>query len=101
MKERITHAAVLSKDGKTMKVGKQHADCFRAFENIDDASEKAKAQGFFTSLGRYVDRTEAAKIAAAARQVPKGTDFLFSEDLWSERHGGKFNYDPKKGYVKK
>lgn len=46
-------------------------------------------QGFTTSTGRYVDRTEGLKIAIAAGQADpanrrsgSGSSHLFSEDLW-------------------
>jgi hypothetical protein len=39
-------------------------------------------QGFMTSSGRYVSRTEAAKIARAAGQTVSQRSSLFSEDLW-------------------
>jgi hypothetical protein len=42
-------------------------------------------QGFVTSTGRYVDRTEGLRIAVAAKQTdgPKyQPTSLFSEDLW-------------------
>lgn len=51
-------------------------------------------QGFVTSLGRFVDRTEARKIAEAADQIIAGRvdkdgipykavhPHLFSEDVW-------------------
>lgn len=39
-------------------------------------------QGFITSLDRYVQRAEAARIAFAAGQIEAPTDILFSEDLY-------------------
>jgi len=41
-------------------------------------------QGFLTSAGRFVDRTEGAEIAVAARQTDKlqWPPLLYSEDLW-------------------
>jgi hypothetical protein len=41
-----------------------------------------KEQGFLTSNNRFVDRTEAAKIAIECKQVQKETEYLFSEDLY-------------------
>lgn len=49
-------------------------------ERIDDHE-----QGFVTSLGRFVGREEARKIADAAGQTSerdRGMSILFSEDLW-------------------
>ena len=59
--------------------------------------------GFLTNYKRFVDRKEAAKIASLAKQIEdyeegKG---LFSEELWSPSNGGKFDYDPIKGYIEK
>jgi len=39
-------------------------------------------QGFMTSMGRFVDREEAASIAFAARQIDRRKSGLVSEDLW-------------------
>ena len=41
-------------------------------------------QGFVTSEGRWVDRTEAASIAITAGQIKalKWPPYLYSEDLW-------------------
>lgn len=38
--------------------------------------------GFVTSHGRFVDRVEGARVAYAARQIPRDNGFLTSEDLW-------------------
>lgn len=46
---------------------------------------KASDQGFVTSIGRFVGRAEAARLAIAAGQIvqPKfQPNTLFSEDLW-------------------
>lgn len=46
---------------------------------------KGSDQGFLTSLGRFIGREEAAKIAVAAGQIIKPKfqpTQLFSEDLW-------------------
>jgi hypothetical protein len=39
-------------------------------------------QGFMTSQGRFVDRSEAARLAFAAGQIEKPKPTLYSEDLW-------------------
>jgi hypothetical protein len=39
-------------------------------------------QGFITSRGVFVTRTQAAKIAYAAGQIAAPKRLLFSEDLW-------------------
>lgn len=96
-KENIKHAAVKSECGLII-LGKSHADCFhKGFHTGLEMSKKAIDQGFFTSLGRYVDREEAAKIAVNAGQV-KDSTVLCSEDLWSPRHGGSYEYDYVRGY---
>lgn len=99
-KESITHAAIVAKNGMIL-LGKCHADCFhQAFNTGIKTNGKAHHQGFFTSKGRYVIREVAARIAVRSGQMPKGTKVLCSEDLWSERHGGKFKYTPVLGYYK-
>ncbi len=48
-------------------------------------TDAMREQGFLTSLGRFVDRTEGAIIAEMANQLIRKTpptDLLFSEDLW-------------------
>ena len=98
MKELIKHAAVKATNGMIL-LGKCHADCFYQGSNIGlKMSSKATDQGFFTNKGRYVDRTEGAKIAVTSGQVIKPCSFLFSEDLWCERDGGLYQYDQIKGY---
>lgn len=100
MKEMIKHAAVKAKNGMIL-LGKCHADCFHQGSSIGlEMCSKADHQGFFTNLGRYVDRKEAARIAFEAGQVDKNLMYLFSEDLWSPEENGQFQYDSVKGYFK-
>ena len=61
----------------------------------------AKAQGFFTSKGRFVDRETAGVVAFKAKQTEEKKSVLFSEDLWSPRENGLFKYDPVEGYISK
>jgi hypothetical protein len=98
-KEKIVHAAVISKNSKMIFLGKSHADCFEQADYVGVKTDgKALKQGFFTSKGRFVIREIAARIAVKAGQVRKGTTVLCSEDLWSARHGGKHSYDHNYGY---
>lgn len=98
MSEEIKHAAVKSEDGWIF-IGKCHADCFHKAHNINvKMSKKAEDQGFVTSMGRFVQRGEAAKIAFDNGQIVKGTKLLFSEDLWCPSYNGQFDYDEIKGY---
>ena len=63
--------------------GPKHAHCI-ATSYILNPSHKASDMhnsGFVTSLYRYVDREEGARIAYAAGQIPNPKDILFSEDL--------------------
>lgn len=99
--EKIIHAAVKSVDGRIF-FGKCHGDCFfKAHAMSVKMSSKADHQGFLTNKGRFVNRKEAAEIASFQGQVDTPTTILFSEDLWSERDGGKYNHDEIKGYVLK
>lgn len=100
-KETITHAAVKTIFGWPI-LGKCHADCFHKgdFTGIE-MSGRFLDQGFITNLGRYVGREEAFNIAFDAGQIDSEEGgVLCSEDLWSERHGGKYQYDYVKGYHK-
>jgi hypothetical protein len=61
----------------------RHHNLFIAYERLGPPDE----QGFITSTGRFVDRTEALAIALASGQPMingsgRHTDMLFSEDLW-------------------
>ena len=49
---------------------------------INNKDGKATIQGFLTSKGMFVDRTEAGKIAFEARQISAPSNYLFSEDLY-------------------
>jgi hypothetical protein len=62
-------------------------------------SQKADDQGFLTNLDRYVNRIEAAKIAINAGQVNDSIKILFSEDLWNEPDGGRYDYCELNGYM--
>lgn len=82
-----------------------------------ESSQKADAQGFVTSTGRYVLRAEGYLIALAANQIETQPDnldcdifdtgpsnkikLLFSEDLWSLQNYGKYDYCEIKGYILK
>ena len=69
--------------------GHQLIYCGHRHNNILWQSEKVSRspyhQGFLTSRGRFVDRTEAARIAIAAGQIKElqyHDEHLFSEDLY-------------------
>jgi len=98
--ESIKHAAVITTDGWPI-FGKTHAECFgKGFYIGIKLSPKAIDQGFITSFGRYVDRSDAAIIAVKSGQLDK-CDFLFSEYLWDIDNNGKYDYDTIEGYVLK
>lgn len=87
-RETIICAAVKDATGQIFR-GNRHADCFNAIASRGlKANVKAEAQGFITSLGRYVDRKEAREIQRAAgipSADPKGYFSeveLYSEDLY-------------------
>ena len=99
--EEIKHAAVISQVGMIF-LGKSHADCFHQMAGVGiKPLTAAKAQGFFTSHGRFVDRDTAAKLAFQAGQIRHEASCLLSEDLWSDRHEGTQKYDSVKGYSPK
>lgn len=67
-----------------VELGYRHHDIFRRF-NVEDDKEidtGMYAQGFFTSKGRWVSRSDAAKIAYAAGQIDSPVRLLTSEDLY-------------------
>lgn len=52
-----------------IEIGYRHHDIFMRF--MGEVSKNPYDQGFYTSLGRYVDRYEGMKIAKDAGQVPQ------------------------------
>jgi hypothetical protein len=65
----------------------RHHDLIRIMkvQGLPDQLLDLRNQGFLTSMGRFVDRYEAAKIARAAGQIirePTPPDMLTSEDVW-------------------
>lgn len=120
--ETIKHAAVRNKSETRSQmdfvmIGKCHPDCIQKGAEVGiKMSSLDEDQGFITSKGRFVRRGEAFQIALAAGQIdpPKNVEIdpllfdvgtitpkahrLFSEDLWSPEHGGKYSYDEIKGY---
>lgn len=63
----------------------RHHDIIGAMSAAGLTAEATRDQGFLTSVGRYVGREEACRIAASAGQIRSKTgpaDRLFSEDLW-------------------
>ena len=71
-KEYIIYAAIKRKKPK---------QCHRCYyQQLSDIFEIEK--GFYTSKGRFVDRTEAAKIAYECGQTSELKDILYSEDLY-------------------
>lgn len=68
--------------------GFRHPCCISSLHALNPdlwawARQHGKAtQGFITSIGRFVDRKEAAEIALAQGQVDGPVSVLTSEDLW-------------------
>jgi hypothetical protein len=63
-----------------IEIGYRHHDILIRFPEVDPFQ-----QGFYTSMGRYVDREEGFKIAEKADQIIRITGSygtLFSEDLY-------------------
>lgn len=88
MSERIVAAAIkLGSVTLTMPPPARHGAIFRAFgEAVREPFPEFGEQGFITTSGRFVGRTEAYRIAGRAEQFLPGSvqrgDELFSEDLW-------------------
>lgn len=88
--EKIRAAAV--RVDTQMFWGDNHGECIRKLKD-------ATIQGFMTTLGRFVDRKEALKIARANGQIkhkhaPK--DILLSEDLKDLPKEKETENDPEK-----
>ena len=75
---------ITNSDNHKCILGYRHCDIMTHFNNL--VRKDPTAQGFFTSKGRFVSRTEAMQIALEAGQVKKGKTIhekgLFSEDLY-------------------
>ena len=94
----ISHAAIITECGVTI-TGKCHADCFR--EGTLRGLKLLSAvdnQGFLCNKGIFHRRHEAAHVAFICGQIDKKVKILFSEELWCERDGGKYDYNPITGY---
>jgi hypothetical protein len=66
-------------------VGKRHSDAIKSAYTLTGHRPITSEQGFLTSDGKFVTRTEGAKIALKAKQITSlrfGKTELFSEDLW-------------------
>ncbi len=63
----------------SVALGWRHPDILYKY---GDCIDKKDTGGFLTSLGRYVDRHEAAKIAFEAGQVDYLKTTLYSEDIY-------------------
>jgi len=96
-KERITFAAIKRPDN-CIVFGKSHSDCF----NVTPLGLVTQSdQGFLTNTFRFVSRKTAATIAFNAGQTKKDCGSLISEMLWNSKDGGKYDYDPVLGYIKR
>lgn len=85
--ERITAAAILDDHGAPVFLPPpaRHHTIIGHMVAAGNATPIAGAQGFMTSEGRFVDRTEGLRIAIAAAQIIRkhhSFDTLYSEDLW-------------------
>ena len=99
--ERILCAAILFDDLKVhvhqpqnittgfVVCGRRHHNCYATLVAVlgDDKWQETKTdsnqtQGFITSLDRFVDRKEAAKMAYVADQVDQLYGLLISEHLY-------------------
>lgn len=69
-------------DISLVELGYRHHDILIRFRGV--VSKDPKDQGFYTSLGRFVSRTDAFLIAKEAGQIETSecTGTLFSEDLY-------------------
>ncbi len=82
--KKIDCAAIKMPDGRVW-TGKRHHHCFGTILQATGERARGGIQGFITMAGRFVDRTEALKIAKEASQVPENAGRggeLYSEDLY-------------------
>ena len=82
-----------------MICGRRHSDCYRTLKTLGVLDQYKhlltdESSGFLTTENRFVDRSEAYKIALAANQIEYGkvaTDrgedsILISENLWISKY---------------
>ena len=83
-KDKIVNAAMMH-EGK-MWTGRRHYEIIRDIVEGTGVSRAKGEQGFVTDKGKFVNRSEALKIAISSGQVEEGKTInrkhLFSEDLW-------------------
>lgn len=65
-------------------LGMRHCNCFITVQILRGKMDRSVKiiQGFMTSNNKFVDRTEAAKIAYRSSQTKELKNTLFSEDLY-------------------
>lgn len=64
--------------------GVGHANAMTQYNAVTGEPDRDGIDGFLTSMNRFVEREEAARIAFEAGQVPVLKDTIYSEDfLWS------------------
>lgn len=80
--EGIKSPAIQRDDGMVFE-GKNHGEIFIKYGK--DGSLKTCRQGFTTTFGRFVDRTEAWRIAVATGQINTGEgSYAVSEDFYAK-----------------
>ena len=77
---RIKEAAVRH-EGEIFTGRNHKVAIFKAITKTRIAPVLTVNQGFVTECGKFVGRTEAARIAFEAGQIPERKDCLYSEDL--------------------
>jgi hypothetical protein len=85
MNESIISVGILYKDLiVSLPPPARHHSVLHPLVAIVDEIIGPREQGFVTSTGRWVDRTEGASIAIAAGQIEalNWPPHLYSEDLW-------------------
>lgn len=80
--EKILASAIKYPWGEVV-TGFRHSDVIKAMAAKRLVSHDG-IQGFVTSMGRFVDREEAANIAYEADQIFEVKHELYSEDVWPD-----------------
>jgi len=95
-KETIKAAAWKRNDG-IITIGKSHAEIL--LKCPYGTCKEGSISGFVTSINRFIDRHEAAKIAVDSGQISKDIEIrslgLLSENIWSNSN---YDHDDEKGY---
>lgn len=93
----VIRAAAIKTNSGIIIEGKNHAECYLAIRSSPRELSLKGQQGFITTIGRFIDRFEAEKIAYESGMIKNKPDGLglVSEQIWVDNG---YLYDQQRGY---